>query len=131
MTRHRSVLPESRSGFFTLIGLLLAIVIIGILLAIYVLPGGTGGAGGTGGVGDAKTVIGGSRNRAQDAVCRNNLAQLRAAISIQAGTGSGYPPSLEGLTAGVDPSCPTGEEPYRYDASTGTVSCLHSGHESY
>jgi hypothetical protein len=124
-------LRRSSGGFFTLIGLLLAIVIIGILLVMYVLPGGTGGVGGTGGTGDTTTIITGTKGRAQDAVCRNNLAQLRAAIGIQAGTGSGNPPSLAGLSAGVDLSCPSEGEPYEYDPSTGQVSCLHPGHESF
>lgn len=131
MERHRLALRRSSGGFFTLIGLLLAIVIIGILLVMYVLPGGTGGAGGTGGTGDTKTIIGGTKGRAQDAVCRNNLAQLRAAIGIQAATGSDNPPSLAGLSAGVDLSCPSGGEPYEYDPSTGQVRCLHPGHESF
>jgi hypothetical protein len=128
MAMHRSGRCSPQGGFFTLIGLLLALVIIVILLSMYGLPGGTGGSGSGG---DAATVLGGTKNRAQDAVCRNNLAQLRAAIGIRAGTGSGNPPSLEGLNAGVDLACPAGEEPYRYDPTTGNVSCRHPGHESF
>jgi hypothetical protein len=128
MATHRLGSSRSSSGFFTLIGLLLAIVIIAILLAMYVLPGGSGGAGG---VGDSKNVITGSTSRARDAVCRNNLAQLRAAIGIRAGTGAGNPPSLEGLSAGVELSCPAGGEPYHYDPATGEVHCVHPGHENF
>lgn len=131
MGTYRSGSSRSSSGFLTLIGLLLAIVIIGILLAMYVLPVGIGGSGGTGGTGDAKTVVGGSIDRARDAVCRNNLAQLRAAIGIRAGTGEGNPPSLEGLSAGVELSCPAGGEPYHYDPTTGEVHCVHPGHEKF
>lgn len=128
MMIRRSGWSSPQGGFFTLIGLLLALVIIGILLAMYLLPGGTGGSGSGG---DAVTVLGGTKNRAQDAVCRNNLAQLRAAIGIRAATGSGNPASLEGLNAGVDLACPAGGEPYRYDPATGNVSCRHPGHESF
>ena len=128
MVIYRSGSSSPRGGFFTLLGLLMALVIIVIQLAMYGLPGGTGGSG-TGG--DAATVLGGTKDRAQDAVCRNNLAQLRAAIGIRAGMGSGNPASLEGLNAGVDLVCPAGGEPYRYDPATGNVSCRHPGHESF
>lgn len=131
MTIQRSALPSGERGFFTLIGLLLALVIIGMLLSMYGLPGGTGGAGGTGSGGDAVTVIGGTKNRAQDTVCRNNLAQLRAAIGIEAGASGVNPPSLDGLNAGVDLACPGGDEPYEYDPATGQVRCVHPGHGSF
>jgi len=45
MTIHRSALPSGERGFFTLIGLLLALVIMVMLFSMYGLPGGTGGAG--------------------------------------------------------------------------------------
>ncbi|MDH4179594.1 MAG: hypothetical protein OEV33_03715, partial [Armatimonadota bacterium] len=80
---------------------------------------------------DAATVIGGTKDRAQDVVCRNNLAQLRAAIGIQAGTSGVNPPSLDSLHAGVDLACPGGDEPYEYDPATGRVSCVHPGHGSF
>jgi hypothetical protein len=131
MTKHRLALPSGQRGFFTLIGLLLALVIIVILLSMYGLPGGTGGPGGTGSSGDAVTIVGGTKNRAQDTVCRNNLAQLRAAIGIQVGTTGVNPPSLDGLNAGVDLACPGSGEPYEYDPSTGQVHCVHPGHESF
>ncbi len=95
---------------------------------MYGLPGGTGGSGSGG---DAATVLGGTRDRAQDAVCRNNLSQLRAAIGIQAGATGVNPPSLDSLHAGVELACPGGGEPYQYDPATGTVRCVHPGHESF
>lgn len=131
MTTQRSALHSAERGFFTLIGLLLALVIIGILLSLYGLPAGTGGAGGTGSSGDAVTIVGGTKGRAQDVVCRNNLAQLRAAIGIQAGASGVNPPSLDGIQAGVDLACPEGGEPYEYDPSTGQVRCVHPGHGNF
>jgi hypothetical protein len=128
MTIHRSALPSGESGFFTLIGLLLALVIMVMLFSMYGLPGGTGGAGSGG---DPATVIGGTKDRAQDVVCRNNLAQLRAAIGIQAGTSGMNPPSLDALHAGVELACPGGDEPYEYDPTTGRVRCVHPGHGSF
>ncbi|HUU53304.1 MAG TPA: hypothetical protein VMY87_00150 [Armatimonadota bacterium] len=128
MTIHRLALRSGEHGFFTLIGLLLALVIIVILLSMYGLPGGTGGS--TPG-GDPVTVLGGTKDRAQGAVCRNNLSQLRAAIGIQAGTTGANPPSLDSLHAGVDLVCPGSGDPYQYDPTTGKVSCVHPGHESF
>jgi hypothetical protein len=121
-------LRRQEGGFLTLIGLLLALVIIGILMAMYAMPMGGGGAGGTGG---SKTVIGGSQDRAKDVVCRNNLSQVRAAIGIYAGTNGSNPPSLEHLNLGAVMSCPVDAEPYDYSMSTGEVHCVHPGHESF
>ncbi len=120
-------LYKTQRGFFTLIGLLVVLVIIGILMAMYGLPGGTG----TGAGGGATTVAGGAKERAQDVVCRNNLNQLRGAVGVYTSTGQGYPPSLESLNVGVSLSCPVGGEPYDYDPTTGKVSCIHPGHESF
>jgi competence protein ComGC len=113
-------------GFFTLIGLLLVIVIIGILMAMYGMPGGGGSSSGT-----PISIAGGAKERAQDVLCRNNLQQLRAAITIYQGNSQSLPPSLESLNAGVTLTCPVGGEPYDYNPSTGQVHCVHPGHESY
>ena len=127
MGSYRLGLYSSQRGFFTLIGLLIVLVIIGILMAMYGLPGGTG----TGSGGGAATVAGGAKERAQDVVCRNNLNQLRTAIGVYNSTGAGNPPTLESLNAGVPLACPVGGEPYEYDPATGKVNCVHPGHESF
>jgi hypothetical protein len=121
---------SSERGQLTLIGLLLVIVILGILFAIMYGGGGGGGISPAGG-GRAVTTLGGAKRRAQDAVCRNNLSQVRYAISVYQSTGGGNPPSLESLRVGVPLACPVAGEPYQYDASSGTVRCVHPGHEAY
>jgi len=128
MMNYRLVSRSRQRGFLTLIGLLMAIVIIGILMAMYGMPMGGGGAGGTG---ESETIIGGTQDRAKDVVCRNNLSQIRAAIGIYAGTNGSNPPSLEDLNLGIPMSCPVGGEPYDYTMSTGQVHCVHPGHESF
>jgi len=116
-------------GFLTLIGLLLVIVIIGILFAMY--AGGLGGGGSPATGGGAATTLGGAKNRASDTVCRNNLSQLRAAISIYAGTAGSNPSSLDSVQPGVSLTCPLGGEPYQYDPLSGKVKCVHPGHGNY
>jgi hypothetical protein len=128
MMTHQSVSHSRERGFFTLIGLLAVIVIIAIMFVMY-----TGQRGGTGpaGAGGATTTLGGARDRAGDAVCRNNLSQLRAAVSIHLGTAGANPSSLEELQAGASLSCAAGDEPYEYDPATGKVRCVHPSHEGY
>ena len=128
MMNHRLAWPSRQRGFLTLIGLLMAIVIIGILMAMYGMPLGGGGAGGTG---ESETIIGGTQDRARGAVCRNNLSQIRAAIGIHASTNGSNPSSLDQLNLGIDMVCPEGGEPYDYAMSAGQVHCVHPGHESF
>lgn len=121
---------EAQRGYLTLIGLLVVIVIIGILFSFY---GGGGPAGsGAGSQPGGGTVLGGAMSRARGVTCRNNLQQVRVAISTYSGLNEGsFPASLEALQAGVPLQCPEGGEPYQYDATTGQVHCLHAGHERF
>jgi hypothetical protein len=107
---------------------LVVIVIIAILFSLYGGgPSAGGGAAGTGG-----TVLGGAIDRARGVTCRNNLQQIRAAISTYSGMNDGsFPPSLDTLQLGVPLQCPEGGEPYQYDPTTGQVHCLHPGHQSF
>lgn len=123
-----SAWPSAQRGYLTLIALLVVIVIIAILFSLYGGgPSAGGGAAGTGG-----TVLGGAIDRARGVTCRNNLQQIRAAISTYSGMNDGsFPPSLDTLQLGVPLQCPEGGEPYQYDPTTGQVHCLHPGHQSF
>jgi len=127
--KRRLVLPNSERGYLTLIGLLIAIVIIGILFALY--AGGPTVGPSPEREGAATTTLGGAKRSAQGALCRNNLSQLRAAVSLYVSNSGSYPPSLEALDAGVSLRCPVGGEPYQYDFTAGKVHCVHPGHEGY
>jgi hypothetical protein len=119
---------SSERGFLALIGLLVVLVII-MLLYRNEFGGPAGGRSG-----EPQTTLGGSINRAESTVCRNNLQQLRVAIGIYQGNNGSFPPSLDTLqqsTTSLVLACPVGNEPYQYDADTGAVHCVHPGHESY
>ncbi|HWD40667.1 MAG TPA: hypothetical protein VG944_17595 [Fimbriimonas sp.] len=79
------------------------------------------------------TVIGGVKYAAKDEVCRSNLSQVRSAIEIFKTTNDDQPPAtLADTRIGNDfYQCPIGHEPYRYDPTTGRVTCPHPGHESF
>ncbi len=72
--------------------------------------------------------------KANTTVCQSNLTQLRQAITMEQ-TGdpdSKFPASLHDLK-GLPSEfivCPDGHEPYAYDPATGTVHCVHPGHEN-
>lgn len=119
---------RAEAGYFTLIGLLAAIVIIAILFVVF-LDGGGGGSSGTGTGGT--TTPGKAKERAQDVLCQNNLIQLRTEMSIYESTAGTRPPSLASLDTQVVLNCPIGGEPYEYDPLSGQVHCVHPGHGGY
>jgi len=79
------------------------------------------------------TVIGQVRYDAKDDVCRSNLGQVRSAIMIyQSSNDDHFPDNLQELKLPNEfYSCPIDHEPYQYDPTTGTVHCVHPGHERY
>ncbi len=128
MKSPRSGWRRAEAGYFTLIGLLAAIVIIGILFVLFFGGGGGGpSATGTG----ATTTPGKAKERAQDVLCQNNLVQLRYELSIYQSNAGTNPPSLESLETQVVLTCPIGGEPYEYDPLSGQVRCVHPGHGGY
>ncbi|MBE9566603.1 MAG: hypothetical protein IMF16_07620, partial [Proteobacteria bacterium] len=97
-TKSRLDWRSRRRGFFTLIGLLAAMVIMAILVVLYL--GGPGGRGGP--AGGTRTTPGAAKESAQSVVCANNLTQLRTAIDIYQGMHGSYPRSLEELETGIE-----------------------------
>ena len=118
----------------SLIGMLVAAAIVMILIIIFVKVApdflGAGGSPRKDKVGH--TIIGTSKARAEDAVCMTDLRQVRDAIEM-AKTTEGQPPTtLSELKLPKEFGyCPIGQEPYVYDPKTGTVRCVHPGHEKY
>jgi hypothetical protein len=113
---------------FSLVELLVVaviLVLIGSSLAYFYL-----GSGGKGKNGEKKTPI----SAAKSTVCNSNLKQVRQAIEI-AKTGDTDELLPQSLTELKLPSellrCDVGKEPYQYDSQTGTVRCLHPGHENF
>jgi hypothetical protein len=130
--RVRSGSRSSQAGFLLLLELLIVVLIIAALAAFFLTSGGGAlGGGGANPEGGPRTMPGKAREQAESAVCRNNLQQVRAAVSTALATTGSSPADLESLQIGVPLSCPVGAEPYQYDASTGQVQCTHPGHESY
>jgi prepilin-type N-terminal cleavage/methylation domain-containing protein len=70
-----------------------------------------------------QTVLGQALQKAESTNCLNNLQQLRQAIQLYVSDNGTYPPSLEALNLPGMLTCPVSGQPYRYDPSTGTVSC--------
>lgn len=84
-----------------------------------------------------ETVVGQSMARSKDAVCMNNLRQIRDAVEIAKTSGADDADALPKTLAEVRglgndmKQCPIGKEPYEYDPATGKVHCPHPGHEKY
>lgn len=117
----------------TMVGLLIALVIIGILAAVYFMPQG---GQSTRKDGKGTTTVGSVLYKSKDTVCKSNLSQIRQLIFVQTETnGEETPPpaSLEevrGLSAEMR-VCSIGKEPYEYNPENGKVKCPHPGHEKY
>ena len=132
---------SAERGSFSLIGMLIALVIM-LVLTLLILGGpqifsrNKSGAGGgvMGAVGGTAGGAVAARNEALEVTCKNNLQQLRAAIQMFAANGEGNPQSLDDLARanpGLQLNCPVGHEPYQYDPAAGQVRCVHPGHERF
>lgn len=126
----------NNKGNWSLIGLLLAVVIVMVVAAIYL--GGSKNANFTT-VGsknqkllDSKsqkeTVVGKAMDTARASDCSEHLRQIRMGIENfkMSGTDDKNPASLKDLNLGVPETyfkCPVSNQPYTYDPATGTVKC--------
>jgi hypothetical protein len=119
-----------------MVGLLAAVLIIGVMVAVY-FTGGFGMFGETvlpeRADGKGKTTIGRAANRAKDVACQSNLRQVKMAIDIA--KTAGEPPASLSELSGLSPEffhCTIEpKEAYVYDPSTGKVTCPHPGHENF
>jgi len=123
-------------GSWSLIGLLVAVVIVAILAVVLFCGKGNDGAVTTAGGGKGlldphskkKTIIGKSMDTAKATACRNQLDQIRKGIlayKAESGT-EANPPDFRSLRLGVSMvffQCPMSDAPYTYDRATGTVRC--------
>jgi hypothetical protein len=118
----------------TLVATLIVIAIMGILAVALLKPWAVGGTAKPARAdGKGNTVPGLVKLSAEDDVCRSSLGQVRLAIQVAQSSGEdAAPQSIEDLRLPKSfYSCPLGKEPYAYDPATGTVRCIHPGHEKY
>jgi hypothetical protein len=118
----------------SLAGMLVVIVIIGILAVVFLKGGNVfgGAAGSSRKDGKGTTIPGAALAKTRDAVCKSNLNQDRLSLGIahDGDPDGNWPASLTETKTNMY-SCPLGDEPYKYDPDTGTVKCVHPGHERY
>ncbi|CAN5419920.1 hypothetical protein BH11ARM1_BH11ARM1_03950 [soil metagenome] len=121
----------------TLIALLIVVAIMAVLAVVLLKGSGAfAGAGENNSPrkdGKGTTTVGLVKLSADDTVCRSNIQQVREAIIIARSNADDAPPAdLTALRLPPEFSvCPLGKEPYAYDPTTGTVHCVHPGHEKY
>lgn len=119
----------------TLVATLVVIAIMGILAVALLRPwsvGGTSKPARKDGLGNSMPGL--VKLKADDTVCQSNLSQVRSFIQIAMGNADDTPPASLDEIQGLPKEfkfCPIGKEPYQYDPSTGTVRCVHPGHEKY
>jgi hypothetical protein len=133
---------RSEAGQASIISLLVAVVIIGILAWVFLFRHNNGqpsqaqkDAGNAIVRSDKTTIPGAAMDQAKGVECQNNLSQLRQMIQMDRGSGDdeagGAPPSLQAVH-GIPSEmrvCPASGRPYSYDPRTGRVWCTTPGHE--
>jgi hypothetical protein len=127
---------RSEAGQSSLIGLLVAVVVVGVLVAVlFFRPRERAGTNPVQDpnlpVSTKKTVPGAALDQAKMVECRNNLDQIRKAIQMENLSGEeGLPSSLQALSGIPNSmkSCPVSHRPYTYNPQTGQVFCPTPGH---
>lgn len=119
----------------TLVATMIVLAIMAILAVALLRPWAVGGTQKPSRAdGKGNTVPGLVKLKAEDTVCQSNLNQVRQFIQIARATADDQPPATLAEMQGMPKeflSCPLGKEPYAYDPATGTVRCVHPGHEKY
>lgn len=89
-------------------------------------------------LGGPQTYLGQSLEKGTEVDCRNNLNQIRIAITMErtsTGETEPPPPTLQVLQRqGIGPQmlkCPVSNQPYQYNSETGQVWCPTPGHEKF
>jgi hypothetical protein len=135
---------RNKQGFWTLIGILLAAAIIVVLVVVMFGPNSKIGPEGRlkqaseeSGL-DVQTqpgqsMVGAVRDTGKEPVCRNNLQQIRAYLTIEQTQNDQYPATLEDrkIGSGSILNCPVSNQPYSYDPGSGRVQCTTPGHEGF
>lgn len=134
-------MKRSNRGNWSLIGILAAAVIIGIVI-FFMFSGGTG----TSTVkkdsklvdqsSQKQTIYGKAIDTGKGVDCREHLNQIRSGIQNYkiSSPDNANPPTMNDIGLGVAATyfeCPVSHQPYIYDPATGTVRCQYPGHASY
>jgi len=117
----------------TLANIMISMVIIAILAGGVMFGMGSFGPGkSTRKDGKGTTVLGATKAKAQDTVCKSNLDQIRQIVQVQQTLDEPLPPTIAELpNARSLTNCPIGKEAYQFDSASGAVRCPHPGHEAY
>lgn len=135
---------RSEQGFWTLIGILLAAAIIIVLVVVMYGPnskispeGRLNQASEESGLEvqthPGQSTVGAVSDKGKEPVCRNNLQQIRAYLTMEQTQNDQYPANLDArkIGSGSIPNCPVSNQPYSYDPATGIVRCTTPGHEGF
>ncbi|MFQ3611093.1 MAG: hypothetical protein SNJ72_06290, partial [Fimbriimonadales bacterium] len=117
-----------------LVGVLVAMAIVGVLVMTW-LYYGTGGAGGRSAGAEGLPAsppvsrVGEVRQSAESVECRNNLSQIRMGIQMYQTSNEANPAQLTELQIPASMlQCPVSGQPYQYDPASGQVRCPTPGH---
>ena len=120
----------SRRGQASMVGLLIAIVIIMVAVWwIWLRPSGNQDNKPRF-QGEAQTPLGKALQKGQSTECIEYLRQLRMAIQMEKDSNEQYPAALD-RKWGVPLTCPVSNLPFKYDPQTGRVWDPTPGHEKF
>jgi hypothetical protein len=140
MNSLRTRLSNER-GNWSLIGLLVAVAIGFAIYSFFISPKMSGRDQQTRqqasemGVklDENKTLSGAVADKSRETQCKSQLDQIRQGIVMfRDDHNNSNPAALTDIRLSVGPNffkCPVGQEAYSYDPATGSVKCIHPGHE--